>query len=391
MPKRSETKYQGRYYRKRVRKPDGSGYVDVYGTTIDERDAKVDAILKELTAAYEVEQELAKSTFFYEYAGGWYARKSPHMSGQWCKTTKRYINDVICPVIGEKAMAEITSDDLADVMVTVADKSRSYQKSLVSIIKQIFDAAEDAEIISRNPARKLQASGKTPAKKDALSEAQQQILLDAVAGLPVEPIVKLALYTGMRREEICGLCWDCVFLDGDAPHIDVRRACRWETNAQPQLEEILKTDAAWRTIPIPEQLVSELKAVQSGLTKAQRMNKRLPVLHREDGRPLSYSAFRSQWNAITARSTEGGLALGSKVRNHKVSITIDFKVRPHILRKTYITRLILNKVPVKRVQYLAGHESPDITLQIYTDLMEHAPEDLIGDVRSAFGGEKFTP
>ena len=66
-------------------------------------------------------------------------------------------------------------------------------------------------------------------------------------------------------------------------------------------------------------------------------------------------------------------------------------MRPHILRKTYITRLIMNKVPVKRVQYLAGHADPEITLQVYTDLMEHAPEDLIGDIRSTFSPPEITP
>ena len=62
-----------------------------------------------------------------------------------------------------------------------------------------------------------------------------------------------------------------------------------------------------------------------------------------------------------------------------------------MLRRTYITRLVLARVPLKRVQYLAGHSDPAITLQIYTDLLEHTPEDLIDDVRSTFEPSDFTP
>ena len=76
--------------------------------------------------------------------------------------------------------------------------------------------------------------------------------------------------------------------------------------------------------------------------------------------------------------------LGDKVRNHKVYITIDFDCTPHKLRRTYITRLVLGGVDLRRVQYLAGHETPEITLQYYTDLQDHQPEDLIADVRGIF-------
>ena len=390
MPKRSETKYQGKYYRKRVRKPDGTGYLDVYGKTKEERDQKVDDLKKELAAAYEAEQKAKNCVYFYQYAAAWYKRKSPTMSKSWQEDNRRYINNVICPVIGQKEMTEITSDDLADIMAAVAGKSRSYQKSLVSTIKQIFDAAEDAEIIQKSPARKLKAGGKKPEKKDALTKEQQETLLEAVQGLPVELFVMLALYAGMRREEALGLRWDRVHLAGDAPHIDVRQVCIFETNTQPTIKPVPKTDAGWRTIPIPAQLRDRLQQEWDRLTDEQKAGK-LPVIHRADGSPLSYSAFRSQWNAITVRSTESGRALGEKVRNRKIVVTIDFPVTPHMLRRTYITRLVLARVPLKRVQYLAGHSDPAITLQIYTDLMEHTPEDLIDDVRSTFEPSDFTP
>ena len=390
MPKRSETKYQGKYYRTRIRRPDGTGYVDVYGKTREEWDRKVEERKKELAEAFEIEQRERSRVYFYQYAAGWYKRKSPTMSKSWQEDNRRYINNVICPVIGQKEMSEITSDDLDEIKASVAAKSRSYQKSLVSTIKQIFDAAEEAGVILRNPARKLRAAGKKPEKKDALTKEQEAILLETVKGLPVELFVLLGLYTGMRREEILGLTWPRVHLDAKAPHIDVRQVCIFEENAQPTVKPVPKTDAGWRSIPIPAQLADRLRQEWDRLTEEEKA-KKLPVVHRADGSYLSYSAFRSQWRAITVRSTASGRALGEKVRNRKIVITIDFPVTPHALRRTYITRLVLNRVPLRRVQYLAGHSDPAITLQIYTDLLEHAPEDLIGDVRSTFEPSEITP
>ena len=85
------------------------------------------------------------------------------------------------------------------------------------------------------------------------------------------------------------------------------------------------------------------------------------------------------------RTVEVERKIGETVPRHPgVVISLDFDVKPHMLRRTYITRLILGGVDLKRVQYLAGHETPDITLQIYTELMGHQPEDLIDDVSAVF-------
>ncbi len=44
-------------------------------------------------------------------------------------------------------------------------------------------------------------------------------------------------------------------------------------------------------------------------------------------------------------------------------------VTAHILRHTYITRLFEAGLDIKEIQYLAGHSTVDITLDIYTHYM----------------------
>lgn len=381
MPKRTEKKH-GDYYRKRIKGPDGAWH-DVYGKTIAERDRKVE----EQQALWTMEEISDAQLYFADYARGWFARRSPGMSDQVRELTRRHINNVLSPALGDKLLSEITSDDLEGIMGEAAGKSRSYQKKLVQTIKQIFAAATAAGRIRRDPALGIRAGGTPPAQKEALSLADQLALEEAVRGQKIELFVLLGLYTGMRREEILGLRWDCVELDGAAPHVRVRYALRWPNNHLPEVSGVLKTSASWRTIPIPPQLVAALTAARAKETGSPAAISRRTVLHGDDGQPLHYSAFRSQWNAVRVRSVEDGRELGSKVKNHSYSVTIPRKVTPHILRHTYITRLILGGVDIKRVQYLAGHDDPQVTLKIYTSIMGHQPEDLIGSVLSVFAPE----
>ena len=64
--------------------------------------------------------------------------------------------------------------------------------------------------------------------------------------------------------------------------------------------------------------------------------------------------------------------------------SLDFDVTPHMLRHTYITNLIHSSVDPKTVQYLAGHESSKITMDIYAKVKYNQPDQLAGLLDSAF-------
>lgn len=69
--------------------------------------------------------------------------------------------------------------------------------------------------------------------------------------------------------------------------------------------------------------------------------------------------------------------LGEKAaHNGHVVYTIDFDVTPHLLRHTYITNLIHSGIDPKSVQFLAGHENSQITMDIYAKVKYNRPDDL---------------
>ena len=147
-------------------------------------------------------------------------------------------------------------------------------------------------------------------------------------------------------------------------------------------------------IPLPECLADCLR-------DAKKESKSDYVIANSDGEPLSYTQFKRLWHHIVvriakprpARKKVGGKyvkymlypKLGEKARNNgQVVYSLDFDVTPHQLRHTYITNLIAAGVDPKTVQYLAGHESSKITMDIYAKVKYNKPEEVVKAMDGAF-------
>ncbi|MBQ2619095.1 MAG: tyrosine-type recombinase/integrase [Oscillospiraceae bacterium] len=398
-------KGKSEYYRKTLRHPVTGERRDVYGKTKQERDDKA----ADLQAAWAREIELQDSPYLFQYAADWFSRISVDMTPRRRAEIAREINNNICPRLGQKRLVEISSDDVKDMMAARTARSKSARQRTLQTFNRILDSAVDAGKIPRNPgrARTVSAGGERTAPKTALTKPQEQTLLQVIRGHRVELFCRLALYAGLRREEITGLQWQDVHLEGETPYLDVRHVCRWENNNRAVLDDIGKSDAAWRSIGIPPALLPWLQEAKAAAEKeaGDRPLSGRTVLTTETKQPWSYQTFRRVWKVIEARTagmrkikrkdpTTGKMVtvtverrLGDTVPHHPdVVISLDFDVTPHKLRRTYITRLILGGADPRRVQYLAGHASPQVTLQYYTDLQDHQPEDLIGLVREIFPG-----
>lgn len=380
-------------YRKRIKDSDGK-YVAIYAKTPEELSEKV------ALAQQQIEEAVFRrdNPTVSEYAEKWLKMHEAHVRYTTMKDYTSKVKIYIIEPLGDRFMADITPDDVKLAINKASQMSSSVYRGVQMLYKMIFGSAEDSGIIDKSPCRKLNPKGGKAAKeKEALTDEQAEVLMDAVRECPTYPFVMLGLYAGLRREEILALQWDCVVLDGPAPHINVRKAWHTEHN-RPVVSEQLKTPAARRTIPIPPQLVECLKEVKS------RSDAPYVIPSSLDGGPLSGTQWRQLWHYVEVRSTKertyyryvNGQKIAHTVtpkkgerdkRNKNVVYTIDFDVTPHTLRHTYITNLLLAGVDVKTVQVLAGHENAKITLDIYAHLTYNQPKDLISKINRAFSGD----
>lgn len=278
------------------------------------------------------------------------------------------------------------------VIAHTTSLSSSVHNKTYMLLKRMFTDAFRNGDIAENPCPMMHNGGIDPSEKTALTDDQSQILLDAIKETRAHLFCMIALYTGMRLEEILGLMWDCVYLD-ETPRVDVRRAVRFSGN-RPVVSTTLKSNAAKRTIPIPPQLVECLKQ-QKDAAKTSF------VMESNGKAPLTKIQFRRLWDLVSKRQAKERVyyryingvktpfkveaKLGEKSKHGNCVYSIDFDVTPHILRHTYVSNLLLAGVDIKTVQYLAGHEKSKTTLDIYAHLAYNKPEDTITKVRKAFG------
>ncbi len=378
------------YYRTRIENSEGK-LVALYARTSEE------LFDKELEALDRVDNALfnRKSPTIEEYCEKWLLMQSVHVRATTLTDYTSKVRRHIIKELGDMRIADVTLDDIQLALVPVSKKSASVYKSVVILYKSIFRAAKESRIIELDPTTYLTAKGGGVPQKDkvALTDEQASRLLDAIQGLPPYVFVMLGLYAGLRREEILALKWDSVYLDTKAPYLTVRKTWHTENNRPVILEE-LKTRAAERNIPLPDCLAECLKDAKAKSTSEY-------VVANRDGEPLSYTQFKRLWQYIVTRTVKERVyfryedgkrvkhtvkpVLGEKAaHNGKVVYSLDFEVTPHQLRHTYITNLIHSSVDPKTVQYLAGHESSKITMDIYAKAKYNRPDELVLTMSSAF-------
>ena len=377
------------YYRTRITDADGKR-VDLYATTREELHRKE----KEARQVIEDLIFRKKNPTVADYCEKWLLMHSAKVSKKTLEGYTRNMNRYIVEPLGHMYLSDVTADDIRVALVPVSKKSAGLYAQINMLVKCIFYSAERNDLIDYNPSANISAKGGTQAKgKEALTDEQAEILLNTIRGLPPYLFVMIGYYSGLRREEILGLQWDCVFLDVPTPYISVRRAWRTEHN-RPVVSTTLKTPAAKRDVPIPQCLVDCLREAKAKSISAY-------VIADSKGNPLSDSQFGRVWKHVVVRSTKertcykmvNGQRIKYKIHptlgthqanNPKIVYTMDFTVTPHQLRHTYITNLLHAGVDPKTVQYLAGHENSKTTMDIYAKVKYNKPEELLGIVNQAF-------
>lgn len=376
------------YYRTRILDADGK-QVSLYATTCEE------LYEKQLAARRQVQEILfhRQHPTVAEYCEKWLMMQSAKVSAATLKGYTSYMRNYVIKPMGDMYMEEVTADDIRLALVPLSKKSEGLYNKVNMLIKCVFYSAERSQLLADNPCVGISGKGGRPAqKKEALSDQQVAVLLEAIKGLPPYLFVMIGLYAGLRREEALALQWDCVFLDVPTPYISVRRAWRAEHN-RPVISTVLKTKAARRDIPIPKCLADCLREAKVTSTSDY-------VIADSEGQPLSYSQFKRVWQYIVVRSTKertyykyvNGQSIKYTVKptlgtsqksNPRIVYTLDFEVAPHQLRHTYITNLLYAGVDPKTVQYLAGHENSKTTMDIYAKVKYNKPEELFDVVNQA--------
>lgn len=233
-----------------------------------------------------------------------------------------------------------------------------------SIIRKALQSAVRKDILSKNPADKVDRPKKNIYHGTFYSEEEMLTLFDAVQEDPLELCVKIAAYYGLRRSEVLGLKWDAIDLEKKTLSVS-HKVIEAEVDGKfiPIGEDVLKTKSSFRTLPlIPA--VEELLLAEKAKQEIYR-------------RLFKKSYCRDYLDYICVDQC-GHLLRPNYVTEHFSWIIEKYglrKIRFHDLRHTCASLLLANGISMKQIQIWLGHSTFSTTADIYAHLDFSAQEE----------------
>ena len=264
---------------------------------------------------------------------------------------------------GACQVRKIKTRDIQDYINILSNKvSAKSVRNYVLMLNLLFDLAVTEHLIQReaNPMLGKLVLPKNQRKQIEAYDLEEFYLLLELAEQDdnpnIELIMNLALLSGNRRGEMCGLKWNNVsFEEGYINIIESRVVVHSKTTVKAP-----KTSSGVRKIYIPQRLVDILKKyhTQYMLNKMKFGRHFIDsnyVVSKENGEPYSPQGITNCYVRFVERHS-------NKIRYLKF----------HGLRHTYASVLIEQGENPKTVQHNLGHSDVSFTLQIYSHTYESA-------------------
>jgi integrase len=227
------------------------------------------------------------------------------------------------------------------------------------LISAILNQAVFWQVIPSNPASRVKPPKVARTEAKYLDEKQTAKLLELLVNETVQhqTMIKMFLYSGLRRGEMCGLEWGDI--DFENHLITVCRSSQYVSGKGIYTKET-KTENSDRTIKIPSQAFEVLKEYKAWQTQERlKMGDRWEVSDRiftqHDGKPIAPDTITGWFREFVAKTDLP-------------------KITIHSLRHTNITLLLAAGVPLRTVSYRAGHAQTSTTSNLYAHAIRTSDE-----------------
>ncbi len=289
------------------------------------------------------------------------------------RTYEIYLDTVekhIIPIIG--------NIKLSDLKVVHIEKYLNHLRNTKTIngttanlhfrnLNTALNRAIKLQLLTNNPCTYVEPPKKNKFKGNYLTVEEFKKIYDSMTvnnylNMSFKTLLNLAVETGCRRGEMCGLEWD-KDIDLHNNTITFRRALI-RTNSSGWIMGKLKTQSSYRCLPISDFLSKQLKE----LKKEQMKNKLLfgEEYCKNIFNGIEYNLVCIQRNGKYMCPTDITDRLRALLKRNE----INKKIRWHDLRHTSATLLLESGVDMKTVQERLGHASMNTTSNIYSHVTE---------------------
>jgi integrase len=366
---RRPTRYRGITYRERR---DGTRAYSVYfkGRYHPVEGGENEAVAKQAdlrgrAARGEEPITLSRSTFA-EVSEQWFESKR-HLRPWTRKAYRSALDAILLPAFGTRRIGAINPEDVATLIRDLERRGLSYSTienyllplsgTLAFAVRRRFIATNPCSLLTRDDRPR-----QTERRQDHVwNDEEIEALIDACQGLARQPasrydytpLIRTAVYTGLRLGELLGLQWRDVDLQAGTLHVN-RQHTRLGEYAPP------KTPAAVRRIPLSDEMKLHLGELK---LSSRYSGDDDPVFAARNGKPLAHrNATRRGFEAAAALAGIDGVSF-------------------HSMRHAFASRMISRGISSTVLAALMGHETSTITERRYIHLFDRERTD--EDVRRA--------
>jgi len=274
------------------------------------------------------------------------------------RTYQRYrglISMHISPSLGEKKITELGRKEIQEFLATQKKDgnlrngeklSATSTNMMLTLLNLAFEYACDMEYVEENPCVRVRRVKSESKKIEAFTREEQKAIEKTIEGSEDRRLhgILLCLYSGLRIGELLALTWNDVDLERGVIKVTKTVYRERDENGEWQLfEDLPKTKASDRVIPLPEYMVEVLR---QDLASARSQY----VVENKKGERMSIRSYQYLFEKLTERA-------GAR------------KLNFHALRHTFATRAIECGMDVRTVADLKGHKNASITLNRYAHCM----------------------
>lgn len=293
-----------------------------------------------------------ESVSFGEWALEWLAR-DPSKRPSTLARDESILRNHLLPALGRRALGTVTPRDVQRLVNEwAAANAPSSVRRQYDVLRAIFAAAVDLDMIGRSPCRSIRLPAKQKLER-RIPSAEDLGFLAVEIGKPWDVMVWLGALLGLRWGECAGLRVGRVDFNDGRIHVveQVTRARHGLMVAGPP-----KSEAGSRSLSASVALLALLAARVAELGERGTLSESL-LFSEADGGLLDYSNWRHRvWVPACKRSGLGGLVF-------------------HDLRRVNATVLVSEGIDLKTAQTRLGHSDPRLTLAVYAQASTTADRD----------------
>lgn len=281
--------------------------------------------------------------------------------------------------LGNMKLCDIVKSDILRFYNGLVKKG--YKNGTIQLFQNIIypclQLAVDDNIIRTNPAKDCmkEFSKNDATKKEALSIHEQSVLLDFLSRNDMYriylPMITFMLSTSCRCGETIGMTWNDIDMKNKLISVNHQLIYKKVDEGVKFYINTPKTESGVRTIPMTSGLQDQLKKqreyqVMLGIDRSFSVDGYKDfVFTTKGGKPIQPNCVNRILNNIV-KTYNAEEVIKAKKEHRKASLLP--KISAHTLRHTGCTRMAESGIDIKTLQYIMGHATLSMTMDIYNHI-----------------------